>query len=230
MLEHGAYTLLMDACYDREQFPTLDQAYDWCWARTEEEKAAVRFVLEKFFTEENGRFTQARIIEEIERFHANSSTNARIAREREQKRREEKARTVHEPITNLHLTNNHKPLTINQEPREKTIRRQAAIQCPAGVSQQVWNDFLATRKAARAALTPTAISGIIREAEKAGWPLESALSECTLRGWRSFKADWVLNKSPNGYMINKQEILEARNKAIGDQWLNQMENEENADI
>jgi len=32
MLEHGAYTLLMDACYDRERFPTMDEAIDWCWA------------------------------------------------------------------------------------------------------------------------------------------------------------------------------------------------------
>lgn len=50
MLEHGAYTLLIDACYDRERFPSLDDAIDWCWARTDEEIAAVHFVLKKFFT------------------------------------------------------------------------------------------------------------------------------------------------------------------------------------
>jgi uncharacterized protein YdaU (DUF1376 family) len=26
MLQHGAYTLLIDSCYDREKFPTLEQA------------------------------------------------------------------------------------------------------------------------------------------------------------------------------------------------------------
>ena len=26
MLQHGSYTLLIDACYDREQFPTLEEA------------------------------------------------------------------------------------------------------------------------------------------------------------------------------------------------------------
>ena len=41
MLEHGAYTLLLDACYDRERFPTLEDAMDWTWARTEEEMAAL---------------------------------------------------------------------------------------------------------------------------------------------------------------------------------------------
>ena len=49
MLEHGAYTLLMDAIYDREIFPTLDEALDWAWARDEAEVAAVKFVLTKFF-------------------------------------------------------------------------------------------------------------------------------------------------------------------------------------
>ncbi len=65
MLEHGAYTLLLDACYDRERFPTLDEALDWAWARTDEEEAAVKFVLKKFFTEIDGVYVQKRTNEEI---------------------------------------------------------------------------------------------------------------------------------------------------------------------
>ena len=191
MIEHGAYTLLMDACYDREQFPTLEQAYDWCWARTNEEKAAVRFVLEKFFICQDGIYSQSRIQEEIEIFHKNSSINARIAREREEKRRTERERSVNGQDTNRHLTNNHKPITKNQEPiKEKTARRQAAISCPAGVDEQVWKDFLATRKAK---LTDTALAVIVKEAQKAGWTLQAALQECAARGWRGFKAEWVNN-------------------------------------
>lgn len=69
MLEHGAYTLLMDACYDRERFPTMDEAIDWCWARSDEEIAAVKFVLTKFFTLEGGQFVQQRIRDEIDAYH-----------------------------------------------------------------------------------------------------------------------------------------------------------------
>jgi uncharacterized protein YdaU (DUF1376 family) len=116
MVEHGAYTLLMDACYDREQFPTLEQAYDWCWARSDEEKAAVRFVLEKFFVSQDGVYSQSRIQDEIDKYHENSSTNARIAREREEKRRTNREPTVNESDTNRHLTINQEPLTTNQEP------------------------------------------------------------------------------------------------------------------
>jgi len=37
MLQHGSYTLLIDACYDRETFPTLEEAIEWTWASTQEE-------------------------------------------------------------------------------------------------------------------------------------------------------------------------------------------------
>ena len=38
ILQHGVYNLLLDACYDREDFPTLEEAVDWVWASTAEEK------------------------------------------------------------------------------------------------------------------------------------------------------------------------------------------------
>lgn len=117
MIEHGAYTLLMDACYDREQFPTLEQAYDWCWARTDDEKNAVEFVLEKFFVFQDGVYFQSRIAEELEQYHKNAETNRRIAIEREEKKRTNREQTVNEHSTNQHLTNNQEPLTINHKPK-----------------------------------------------------------------------------------------------------------------
>ncbi|HCF9584983.1 TPA: YdaU family protein [Pseudomonas aeruginosa] len=121
MLEHGAYTLLMDACYDRERFPTRDEAIDWCWARSAEEIAAVEFVLNRFFVLVDGRYTQERIAEEIESFYQKSEKNKQIALEREAKRRAERARNEHETCTDGHLTTNQEPLTKNQEPKEKPL-------------------------------------------------------------------------------------------------------------
>lgn len=117
MLEHGAYTLLMDACYDREKFPTMEDAIDWCWARTAEEIASVEFVLRKFFTLTDGVYVQNRIKEEIDQYHANALINQEIAMKREAKKREQRARTVHEPITNEHeRAPKQEPLNIKQEP------------------------------------------------------------------------------------------------------------------
>ena len=116
MLQHGSYTLLIDACYDREQFPTMDEAIEWTWASSTAEIEAVQFVLRKFFTLEDGIYVQARIQEEIAEYHAKSETNQRIAIEREAKRREgftKRAPGVNEPPPNQEpITNNHKPVNL----------------------------------------------------------------------------------------------------------------------
>lgn len=120
MLEHGAYTLLMDAIYDRETFPTLEDALDWAWARDEAEISAVKFVLSKFFElQEDGRYVQKRISDELMDYKAKAETNTRIAKEREAKRRSknEASRSVNETCEEKHEASpNHKPITINQEP------------------------------------------------------------------------------------------------------------------
>jgi len=123
MLQHGAYTLLLDACYDREEFPTLEQAIEWTWASTKEEEEAVSFVLRKFFELQGGVYVQKRVQEELAEYHAKSSINKRIATERETKRRESatnRAPDVNEPPPN------HEPLTINQEPLTSKPRERAS--------------------------------------------------------------------------------------------------------
>ena len=106
MLEHGAYTLLMDACYDRERFPTESEALDWCWARSDEEVAAVKFVLSKFFDLVDGRYMQQRIADEIAGYHDKSQKNKQIAIEREANRKAKRERDEHETCTSGHLTTN----------------------------------------------------------------------------------------------------------------------------
>jgi len=114
MLQHGAYTLLLDSCYDREQFPTMEEALDWVWASSDQEIEAVKFVLTKFFVQEGDTFIQYRIQDELERYHKNASTNQRIAQEREAKRKEKRtnrAQGVNEAPPNQEpLTTNHKPI------------------------------------------------------------------------------------------------------------------------
>jgi uncharacterized protein YdaU (DUF1376 family) len=115
MLQHGSYTLLIDSCYDRETFPTLEQALEWTWASTEAEVEAVKFVLNRFFTlDKDGCYVQDRILQELLEYHAKADTNKRIAIERETKRKEKS--TNREQDVN-EAPPNHKPLTINQKPQ-----------------------------------------------------------------------------------------------------------------
>jgi uncharacterized protein YdaU (DUF1376 family) len=188
MVEHGAYTLLLHACYDREQFPTEQEALDWAWARSPEEVAAVKFCLNKFFTLEDGRYVQSRIAEEIATYRDKSATNRAIAVEREARKRTKRVQDEQG------RTPNQEPITTNQEPIKRNIKEKVVQ--PEGVSDQVWQDFLKVRKAKNAPLTLTALIGICREAEKAGVELEQALKACVEFNWQGFRADWWSNKAP----------------------------------
>lgn len=74
MLEHGAYSLLLDRYYATEQPIAADQAHRLARARTREEKAAVDAVLEEFFTLDDGMWRHGRVDAEIEK--AQSRINA----------------------------------------------------------------------------------------------------------------------------------------------------------
>lgn len=75
--------------------------------------------------------------------------------------------------------------------------RETEKDTPTGVSKSVWKDFKKHRIAKKSPITDTAIEGIKREADKAGWTLENALAESCARGWTGFKAEWVLDKQGN---------------------------------
>ena len=59
-----------------------------------------------------------------------------------------------------------------------------------GVDAQVAADWLAVRKAKRAALTQTALDGMVDEAHRAGISVAEAVRICAVRGWQGFKASW----------------------------------------
>jgi hypothetical protein len=80
-------------------------------------------------------------------------------------------------------------------PPRPTKSKSIQIEKPIAVSEQVWNDFIALRKAKRAPLSQTALAGILNEADKALMTLEDALTECITRGWQSFKAEWIKPKT-----------------------------------
>ena len=102
-------------------------------------------------------------------------------------------------------TNNHKPITNNHKPNNINT-------APEGVSQETWESFLAQRKLSRAAVTETVIKAIQRECDKAGWSLEQALTEIVSRGWRSFKAEWILDKPKASNKSFYQTDLEIKQK------------------
>jgi len=74
---------------------------------------------------------------------------------------------------------------------------------PEGVSQSVWQDFKNLRKVKKAPITQRVIDYLQEQSDIAGWTLEQTMSECCVRGWQSFKAEWVTEKPK---LVNKFDI------------------------
>ncbi len=128
MLQHGAYNLLIDACYDREVFPTLRDALEWAWASNQDEEDAVKFVLNRFFSCEDGVYVQKHINEDLQEYRGLCEANRIIALKREENKRNGKSTkrakksTKRAGSVNDHKRNvaktapNQQPTTNNQEP------------------------------------------------------------------------------------------------------------------
>jgi len=70
MLEHGAYSLLLDRYYSTERPISRGDAYRICRARSRDEKAAVDAVLREFFVVSGEEFVNNRAEEEISKARA----------------------------------------------------------------------------------------------------------------------------------------------------------------
>lgn len=207
MLQHGAYTLLMDACYDREKFPTRDEAIEWIWASSDEEIHAVDFVLARFFVLDEGVYVQHRIVEELESYNIKAEKNRQIALEREAKRRESAIKkhvscSNGEPIVN-EAPPNQEPRTSNQEPRtsnqdlkkEKTVSQKLDFSSwPAMPNEQLLKDWKLLRSRLKANVTQTVVDRTSKELHKAvqmGFTVDQCFEQWIFKGWRGFEADWM---------------------------------------
>lgn len=91
-----------------------------------------------------------------------------------------------------------------------------------GVDPQHAADWFKSRKDKGAkTLTPTAWNAVKVEAAKAGMTPADAVKTAAEQQWQGFKASWLSQPSRASppFAVNKQEALEARNKAVAEEWL-----------
>lgn len=94
MLEHGAYTLLLDRYYATEKPIPADKAHRVTRARTKEERAAVDAVLEEFFVLEQDGWHSGRcdsVIEDYQAGEPDREAKRSNATERQRRARERRA-------------------------------------------------------------------------------------------------------------------------------------------
>lgn len=101
--------------------------------------------------------------------------------------------------------------------KEKNTKKEKSVlpsivEKPVDVDDDVWSDFISHRKKKKAEITQTAMKGILREADKAGWLLNDALIEIVARGWTGFNSDWVGNGNTDRKVNNAKP---ASNDGLG---------------
>jgi uncharacterized protein YdaU (DUF1376 family) len=182
LIEDIAYRRLLDFYYLHEQPIKQRDIARQIGMRDHEQD--VLTVLNEFFVSTDEGFVSPRADKEIQHYHSKVEQASRAGKASAERRSNIRS-------TDVQPTNNHKPITNNHKPNKESA---TVVATPVGVSDSVWQDFVKHRKAKKAPVTQTVIDGIQREASKAAWELEAALAECVVRGWQSFKAEWVAPK------------------------------------
>lgn len=182
--EEAAYLRLIFFYYDSERpIPHDDLSMVFRKCRVPEELG--KGIMLEFFRMDGslGAWVHDRCDREIEKYRAKHDQATRAGKASAEARFNARSSTA-QPIKNQESS-------IKNQESKNTKTKATVVATPDGVSDSVWQDYLSVRKAKKAALTPTAMKGIEREARKAGIPLEDALRICCERGWAGFKADWI---------------------------------------
>lgn len=209
--EVGIYMKLLWLYYDTES-PLPNSMFELSMkVNGRDKEEIISGLLGMFFVLEDEQWHHKRCDKEIAHYHqqleaASKAGKASAAKRAMNKRSTDVQQTFNERTTNVQPTNNQEPITNNQQPIIKKIS--ASSLKPDDVSESVWSDFLALRKANKSPLTETALKGIKREAVNAGMTLEKVLQLCCARGWRGFKAEWVTEE------VKKDDLYKQNIEAI----------------
>ncbi len=155
MLEHGAYTLLLDTYYTTEApLPAdLKAAARKAGARSKDEVAAVETVLPEFFTLTDRGWIQQRCDAEIEAYHAKAETNRVVGKKGGRPRKvtrtdtetldsgnPEKTQTVPGNNPDETLTTNHKPLEEDKSSSPRQARDDGHVPVLPGEWVEIFAD------------------------------------------------------------------------------------------
>jgi uncharacterized protein YdaU (DUF1376 family) len=195
--QHGAYLLLLMDYWKSGAPPDNDAVLAQITKLSPDAWANARTMLEPFFEIQDGAWFQSRVENEMVKANHNKKANKERGLKGAQARWGNKnAPSIVQAYSEQCLADSTSPspspTNVKTQKKEKPA---TSVACPDFVEQQVWNDWMTVRKGKGAkTLTETGWKKFINQAEKAGWPLEQAISHCCLKNWISFEADWVEKK------------------------------------
>jgi hypothetical protein len=182
--EEAIYLRLVNFYYDSEQgIPENDLDMVYRKLRISNKELA-RTILLEFFKQdlEQNLWVHDRCNKEIAKYHAKSEQASKAGKASAEKRFNSRSTAVQPIINQESLIINHKSI----------IKKQTkALPTPAGVSDDLWDDFLIYRKRLKAPVTDRVLARLIKEADLAKMPLDQVLETIIFKGWRSFEASWI---------------------------------------
>jgi len=195
-IEDLVYRRLLDWYYLHEIPIPLEIEETARQIRMRSHTESIAIVLQEYFERTDNGWIHNRANKEIAKAGDKSEKASASAKARWNKRDANALQTQSES----NATHNTLPNTHNTE--HKTQKKATVVATPVGVSDSVWQEFIAHRKSKKARVTQLVLDGIQEQARIAGWSLEDALKETIVRNWQSFKADWVKdeNLSKTGQM------------------------------
>lgn len=170
------FDLLAATCMSKRRI--MQASYDYLvninWLRVVHEEGFMPFTMAPNWLEYNKRREQKRNIKETKKEQLGTYPNPT-------------------PIPCLSIPKNKskdKEKNVAKAPHAVNGHSLKKVEKPESVEDDVWRDFVTHRKTKKAAITETALKGFVREAEKAGVPLNDALRITVERGWVGFRSDW----------------------------------------
>lgn len=227
--ERGVYMDLLVRYYKEERPIMQVECKRIARAYAPHEADAMQYVLETFFTLEDGVYRHSRCDEEIAKAAATAekrkkAANARWTRDSKPKIEHNECECSADGMqtectcmstcnANGMLTNNHKPITNNHKEEKKETKKKSAapkapkaapVEKPEGVSDELWAEWYAHKKRKSGSVTQRMLDGLIREAGKAGITVAEAMEYQLEKGWTGFEADWY--EKTNGSPKNSRNL------------------------
>lgn len=223
-VERSLYRDLIELYYDNEQplnSVDIDRLAKRVLAVTDEEKEALRYILDEFFELDGDFYTHQYCDEQIDSYRANKSAKAAAGRASAEKRREkaesrkqqrisessssveQNATGVQQPLngcaTNKKpVTSNHKPITSNKNKQKKSASPQldySGLLCSDDQIQEIVRIRKRNSKNPKsAALTQRIVDSLANEFASAranGWSTDEIITEWETRGWQTVKSEWI---------------------------------------
>jgi uncharacterized protein YdaU (DUF1376 family) len=206
-MEDLTYRRLLDWYYLHESPIPLDESEVARQIRMRSHSDCIAVVLREYFERTDDGWIHHRANKELAKAGDKSQKASESAKARWSKQKDANALPTQSEGNATHNTEH-----ITQNTRHK--KSATVVACPLDVSEQVWQDWLALRKAKKASVTATVLEGARKEAFKLDWPLEKFLAEWCTRGSQGLKAEWIADKQQQTETVYQRSMRLKMQEAV----------------